>query len=82
MADDGQMISSKADDGPRVEEKIDFAVKPEIKTVAEESMELVEEGWEVPSARRTVRKKRTEGGRAFVTTKDAGAAPTLRVATT
>lgn len=80
--DGGQTIDSEANNGTTVEEKIDIAVKTEIKTEVAESMEVAEEEWEVPSGRRTVRKRRTKGGRAFLKTTETGGPPTLRITTT
>lgn len=79
-----ETIETLADDDPLTpteSEKFDFAVKAEHTMIAEEKFEEAEQ-WEVVKAdRKTARKRRTEGGRAFAT-KSAGGTATLRIMAT
>jgi hypothetical protein len=75
----GRTIKTIADDdSPVAKEELDFSVKAQV-VGAEERVEHRDQGWETPAVKRTVRMKRTEGGRVFRTEAKSGGMATLRI---
>lgn len=83
MNDSRQTIKTMAGDDPHViQEELNFAVNPQVIVVEEEGLNDDDQGWEIPAAKHTVRKRRTEGVRSFRREAKSGGMPTLRIVAT
>jgi hypothetical protein len=80
MATAGQLVETFADDDPPdTNPQFDFSVKKDNAVSEEENTNKFEQEWTVAnSSKHTAQKRRTEGGRAFVT-KSVGGIATLRI---